>query len=68
VSWALVPCLQDLIWQFSAETISILVVELCVALLSLKRVHRGIDAIIILSLYPLSMGLVAILENVAGLN
>ena len=47
---------KDLLWQFSAETISILVVELVVSLMALKKVHRGIDAIIVLSLYPLAMG------------
>jgi hypothetical protein len=59
---------KDLIWEFSAETIAILTVEMAVAVMCTKKVHRGIDAIILLSLYPLSMGLVALLENGAGLN
>ena len=56
---------KNLIWEFSAETIAILTVEVIVACMTLKKVHRGIDAVIILSLYPLSMALVAILENAA---
>lgn len=59
---------KDLIWEFSAETIAILVVEMAVACMTFKKVHTGLDAIILLSLYPLSMGLVALLENAAGLN
>jgi hypothetical protein len=39
-----------------------------VAVMTLKRVHRGIDAVFLLSLYPLSMLLVAVLENFVGLN
>ena len=53
---------------FSAETIAILSVELGVALMAMKKVHTGLDACILLSFYPLSMGLVAFLENVVGLN
>jgi len=60
---------KSLVWEFSAETLAILTVEIAFTLMcAFKRVHRGIDAIILLSLYPLSMGMVALLENVAGLN
>ena len=64
----LLPPLCVQVWEFSAETIAILAVEVAVALMCLKRVHRGIDAVILLALYPLAMGLVAVLENAAGLN
>jgi len=60
---------RGLIWQFSAETITILVVEIIMSLMALcLKVHKPIHAIFIFSLYPASIALVAILENVAGLN
>jgi len=59
---------KKLVWEFSAETIVIIVIELALFGFSLKRTHRLLEACIILSLYPLSIFLVWFLENVAGLN
>jgi len=59
---------RDLIWAFSAETISIVIVELVVFGFSLKKTHNLLDAAIIVCLYPLSILLVYLLENVVGLN
>lgn len=54
-------------WLFTAETISILFVELCIVFFSFKTTQKYSDAIIILSLYPLSIALVWLLEHF-GLN
>jgi hypothetical protein len=49
-------------WEFSAETIAILFVEIVVALMTLKKIHTTVDALLVLSLYPISLILVAVLE------
>ncbi|CAM9345556.1 unnamed protein product [Choristocarpus tenellus] len=54
---------RGLAWQYSAETTSILIVEAIMALISLRSTHRIIDAIIVLSLYPISLLVVVILES-----
>jgi hypothetical protein len=60
---------KNLVWEFAAETIAILAVEVIFCLMcAFKTVHRGIDALILLALYPLSIALVAILEHAGGLN
>eukprot|EP00932_Pfiesteria_piscicida_P021159 SRR837773.796.p3 GENE.SRR837773.796~~SRR837773.796.p3 ORF type:complete len:170 (-),score=68.67 SRR837773.796:65-517(-) len=60
---------QGLAWQFSAETFAILFVEVCVGLLSLRcsslRMYHGVG---ILLLYPVSLMLVWLLENVVGID
>jgi hypothetical protein len=58
---------KSLAWSFAAETICILMIEVLVALMALKRVHTVGDALIILSLYPLSLLVVWSLEK-AGLD
>jgi len=55
-------------WRFSAETISILVVELAMLGFAVQRTQRLIYGFGIILLYPLSIALVAILENYAGIN
>lgn len=59
---------KDLIWEFTAETVSIIFVELVLFLYTFKKTHTLCDAALILSLYPLSLLLVWVLENVANLN
>ena len=54
--------------EFAAETIAILVVQLIVSIIAQKTTHRLLDGLVVLSLYPLSLGLVIILENAVGLN
>lgn len=50
------------------------VIGLCVSaqavmgLYAMKSTHRLIDGLMVFALYPLSLGLVLILDNVAGLN
>lgn len=57
-----------LVWEFSAETISILLVELVMGYFALKKTQRLLDALIVLALYPASILLVAVLENGLGLD
>jgi hypothetical protein len=59
---------QSLAWEYSAETIAILFVELCMGLLTLQKLHNLAVAGLVLSLYPLSLLMVYVLENVVGLN
>ena len=42
--------------------------QLLVAIYAHKRTHRLLDGVIVLSFYPLSLGLVALLENAVGLD
>merc|ERR1719453_2929026 len=55
---------KGLAWQFTAETISIVAVQLVMAaIVFAKTVQTTLDAFLILSLYPLSMVIVWVLEN-----
>jgi len=54
---------QKLTWEFTAETISILFVELAMFFACLKPVQTVLDATLILTLYPISLGIVAFLEH-----
>merc|ERR1719453_1807178 len=55
---------KDLAWQFTAETISIVAVQLVMAVIVFaKQTQTMMDACLILSLYPLSMVIVWVLEN-----
>eukprot|EP00658_Telonema_sp_P-2_P044636 TRINITY_DN3252_c0_g1_i9.p1 TRINITY_DN3252_c0_g1~~TRINITY_DN3252_c0_g1_i9.p1 ORF type:complete len:543 (+),score=181.11 TRINITY_DN3252_c0_g1_i9:127-1755(+) len=59
---------KDLKWEFTAETLSILLIEIIMIYYTQKKNQRMFDAVVILSLYPLALGFVALLENVADLN
>lgn len=60
---------QGLAWKFTAETISILVVEvLMFVYIMAKKVQTVNDAFLVLLLYPFSLGIVYILENVVGID
>jgi len=59
---------KGLIWEFSAETIVIVAVQLVLFGFSQKKTHNLVDASIILALYPLSIVFVYVLENAVGLN
>jgi Ca2+/Na+ antiporter len=64
----LVYC-SGLAWQFTAETISIIVVQIIVGVIVLlKRVQTLLDACLIFGLYPLSLLFVWFLENKVGLD
>lgn len=60
--------MKNLAWTFTAETISILVVEICVGAMSFKKVMTMFDGLLVLALFPGSLALVAFLENVVGLD
>ena len=45
-----------------------MLVQVLVAIYAQKKTHRFIDAFVVLSFYPLSLLVVALLENVAGLD
>ena len=60
----LIIYLKGLVWEFTAETLAILVVEFAMFLYSMKPVHTLFDALIILTLLPISLGLVAMLKGV----
>jgi hypothetical protein len=55
---------QGLAWEYFAETLAILFVEVAVACMAFKKKHTIFDAYLILSLYPISLALVAVLEYV----
>ena len=55
---------QALVWEFFAETLSILVIEILIAIYSFKSCHTIFDGFVILSFYPLSLVLVILLEKV----
>ena len=53
---------QSLSWEFFAETLSILLVELIVGVFALRNKNTLFDGCCILSLYPISLVLVIVLE------
>lgn len=61
-------CFRPLVWTFTAETFVILFIELVMIYMALKTTHRLSDALLVLSLYPLSIIIVWILEYPVGLN
>lgn len=58
---------KGLAWEFTAETLAILFVEIALAVASMKRVHNIFTGVMILMLYPASLALVYFLESI-GLN
>jgi len=59
---------QDLVWRYSAETMSILFVEIVMVFFATRRVQRLWYGFVIILLYPLSIGLVVFLEHVVHWN
>jgi len=55
---------KSLVWEFSAETVSIIVIQVIIGLMTIiKKVHTVADGIFIFALYPGSVALVYVLEN-----
>jgi len=54
---------KSLLWTFTAETTSILLVQIAMGVISQRRIHELWTAFLVLSLYPLSLFLVYVLEN-----
>lgn len=60
---------QQLAWEFTAETICIVLVEIVVGILVYTRDHqRLLDAFLVLGLYPCSIALVWLLEREVGVD
>lgn len=60
---------KGLMWEFSAEVLSILVVEIVMAVIAIRtRTYPTWMGLVVGSLFPLSIAFVYILENVAGLD
>ena len=55
---------KGLTWNYFAETFAILMVIGCVGFMGLKQTHNLKDALMILSLYPISLVVVAMLEAI----
>ena len=55
---------QGLAWEFFAETLSILIVQVLMGVMALKKTHTLIDAFLILLIFPLSLVFVALLESI----
>lgn len=61
--------LKGLLWEFSAETLSILFVEVAIAIIVLRQKYQTVGTgLMIFSFYPLSLVLVLFLEKVCGLD
>ena len=54
---------RSLAWQFFAETLSILLCQVVIAIYAQKSVHTMFDAYCILAIFPLALVVVAILEG-----
>jgi len=61
-------CFRPLVWEFTAETISILLIEIVMFFYTFKTTHRLLDGIIVGCLFPFSIFLVWLLEYPIGLN
>lgn len=59
---------KNLAWEFSAEVISIIFIELCLFGFSMLTTMRVWHALVIVSLYPFSIFIVWFFENIVGLN
>eukprot|EP00607_Mallomonas_marina_P007925 CAMPEP_0182424912 /NCGR_PEP_ID=MMETSP1167-20130531/11188_1 /TAXON_ID=2988 /ORGANISM="Mallomonas Sp, Strain CCMP3275" /LENGTH=541 /DNA_ID=CAMNT_0024605089 /DNA_START=242 /DNA_END=1867 /DNA_ORIENTATION=+ len=54
---------RGLAWQFLAETLTVLLVQIYVGLYCLKDIHTVLDGILILLAYPVSLALITILKT-----
>jgi len=59
---------RGIAWQYSAETISIILIQFLVAIMACKRVQTLADAALVFLFYPLAIAVVYTLENVVGLD
>jgi len=67
VFMGLIVARGDLYWEYTAETIAILVVEIAMLWFGSKTDHRLIDGVLVGLLYPLGLAIVVALEA-AGLD
>jgi len=60
---------KGLAWQFTAETLSICLVQIVVGIIAMtKKTQTLMDAVTIVALYPVSLLFVWSLENVMGID
>jgi len=59
---------KGLIWEYSAESIAMVGAQVIVGLFGLRKTMSLLDACCILMVYPLTLVLVWVLENYAGLD
>eukprot|EP00756_Hemistasia_phaeocysticola_P013635 Hpha_TRINITY_DN15292_c8_g11::TRINITY_DN15292_c8_g11_i1::g.68367::m.68367 len=59
---------HNLIWEYSAETLSIVATEIIFFVIAQKKNHLVIEAPFVLALFPLSLAFVWTLENVLHLD
>merc|ERR1712216_26584 len=59
---------KGMIWEFSAETIAILFCEICIGLVAFKKLQTTLSGFVVLMFYVGCIAIVALLENVVGLN
>lgn len=60
---------KKLAWQFSAETIAIILIQWVIGLMTMaKTVQTKFDAVLIMACYPGCLAIVWALENLAGLD
>ena len=60
--------LRGMQWTFSAETLSIVCVQMVMVGMSFKKTQTVRDGLFVLTLFPLSIVFVYVLENVFGLD
>lgn len=59
---------RGIAWQYSAETLSIVLVQILVSVVACKKVQTLMDAFLTFLFYPLSIAIVYVLENICGLD
>ena len=59
---------EGLVWEYSAETITIVLIEFIMGYVALKRTQTLGNALLVFSLFPLSILLIVFLENVLGFD
>eukprot|EP00037_Helgoeca_nana_P020008 m.197382 g.197382 ORF g.197382 m.197382 type:complete len:643 (-) comp25089_c2_seq1:2829-4757(-) len=59
---------DDIAWTFTAETLGILFVEIAVAIIAQKETMTLFDACCVVSMYPMSLLFIALLETYTPLN
>ena len=55
---------KGLAWKFSAETLTILIVEILVAVVAIQPTQRLVHAVVLLAMFPASIVLVASIEAI----
>ena len=65
---ALIFAKDELTWEYSSETLGILIVEVLLVLVSLLRTQTLLASFLVLLCFPLSLLFISFFENVLGWN